>query len=61
MAFTIRSLDGVAHPFATNGDETSWRDLPAKLNKIETKVINRISRAGLVNISKWLTLLNKEP
>lgn len=61
MAFTIRSLDGIDHPFGTSGEETSWRDFASKLNKIETKVIDRISRAGLVNISKWLTLLNKEP
>jgi hypothetical protein len=60
MAFVIRSLDGVDHPFGTNAEETAWRDLASKLNKIDTKVIDRISRVGLINISKWLSVLNKE-
>ena len=61
MPFTIRSLDGTDHPFGTNESETYWRDFAAKLNSIETKTINRISRKGLINISKWLTLLNNAP
>jgi hypothetical protein len=56
---TIRSLDGVDHPFG-EADEMPWRDLASKLNREGTKVIERISRAGLINLSKWMTYMNKE-
>ncbi len=58
--FTIRSLDGVDHPFG-DADEMRWRDLASKLNREGTKVIERISRAGLINLSKWLSYMNKQP
>lgn len=58
--WVIRSLDGVDHPFG-NAEEMRWRDLASKLNRDDTKVIDRISRIGLVNLSKWLSHLNKEP
>lgn len=58
--FTIRSLDGNDHPFG-DASEMRWRDLASKLNREETKVIERISRWGLINVSKWLTYMNKAP
>lgn len=57
---TIRSLDGVDHPFGEAG-EMRWRDVASKLNREGTKVIERIPRSGLINLSKWLTYINKEP
>ncbi len=60
LPLTIRSLDGTEHPFGST-QEMLWRDFGSKLNSNGTKVIERVSRMGLINISKWLTYMNKEP